>query len=67
MRFTPVLLSLLKYLVADFVENVDFLEKKVQTFRLKVQHDARNVCLGYTIRLSMHVFLDSDSLSFYCY
>lgn len=68
MNFIPMLFRLLKYLVADFVENMDFLEQKVQTFRLKVQHGATHVCLDYTTRLSLHVFfLDSDSLSFYCY
>lgn len=67
LNFIPMLFRLLKYLVADFVENVDFLEERVQTFRLKVQHGATHVCLDYTTRLSPHVcvffFLDSDSLS----
>lgn len=34
LNFIPMLFRLLKYLVADFVENVDFLEERVQTFRL---------------------------------
>lgn len=55
LNFIPMLFRLLKYLVADFVENVDFLEERVQTFRLKVQHGATHVCLDYTTRLSPHV------------
>lgn len=38
-----VLLGLLKYLFADFVEHSDFLKENTQTFRLQVQHDATTI------------------------
>lgn len=66
-RFVPILLCLLKYLVADFVEHSDFLkEKKTQNFRLPVQHDATNVSLRYIIRQSSYLYVwDSDHYLFF--
>lgn len=57
-------MHLLEYLMADFVENSDFLKDKAETFKLREQHDARNVFVIAQQADLISVFLWED---FYCY